>query len=371
MQAGIHKPSIDWGVVGLGRCGTNIAEELYYRGYKTTAFNSSLTDVRGSRMPAENICNISIQSRDGAGQDMFLGEYYLQNNSQKVIEFADKKVGDSENILLTAGLGGGTGSAVYMLASILKSMNKPITALVTLPCGGEGSIAKVNAVRALKRLIDSPVDSIMVLNNHKLLSLKRNLNEFYLAGNRQAAGLFDSINRISHNTNYRPVLGFDSEDLRRFFLQRGFMAMMEAELTEKDIQGEGLVSRFIETMENGGLYSGGMDLHKSTLLGLIFTVQDSLIKNCPADCLNNLQEYIKNRTASCGIMLGLFSTKESVSPKMTIIIAGAPIPGEVENLIAQAKSEGKMLSFKTISSSKKLDYEEISGIVEMVKSRRG
>ena len=74
-----------------------------------------------------------------------------------------------DHLLLTAGLGGGTGSNATTLVNILGRLGKPVSVLTTLPKDQEGSIAKINAARAVNQFHDTDVSSVVFVDNEKIL----------------------------------------------------------------------------------------------------------------------------------------------------------------------------------------------------------
>ena len=249
---------IDFGIIGLGQCGGNLAEEFYLRGYRTIALNSSYTDLRAGKLPAVKRYHVGIQGRDGAGQDLELGERYLRSNAKRIVETVEKELGDTDILMLMSGLAGGTGGNLGVLTDILGDLEKPMCVLTVLPDKVEGAIAKINAVRALKKLAQSPVDSIILLDNHRVMTQLTDspVSSLYSRANSITAAGIDWINRITRHPGLNPIRSFDSEDFRKFFLTRGIMVIGETLISTEESSGKMQLSLNLKEILGGsGFYA--------------------------------------------------------------------------------------------------------------------
>ena len=163
---------LDLGIVGLGECGGNLAVEFTRLGYKAVAVNTSHTDLRALSLDPRKRIYIGYEGRDGAGQDMALGQRSLEASSDIIVEAVGTQLEGCKHLLLCAGLGGGTGSNIAVLANILARLDIPISALASLPKDHESSIAKINAVNAINLFRNSDVASIILVDNEKILRQK-------------------------------------------------------------------------------------------------------------------------------------------------------------------------------------------------------
>ncbi|NQS98885.1 MAG: hypothetical protein HQ591_10555 [candidate division Zixibacteria bacterium] len=364
MSVAIPK-SIRWGVIGLGRCGGNFAEEFYLRGYPAIAINSSHTDLRAGKLPSDKQFFVGLRRQDGAGQDMALGERCLTVNKKRLLESIAREMDDVAYILLTAGLGGGTGSGIGTLSFIMAELDIPMSALTALPWDGESTVSKVNAVRALNKLINSPVNSIALIDNQKILSKAADspLSELYLRPNRELVDTFDGINRISLNPAVKPLIGFDSEDLKRFFTTRGILLLGKISLDSIDFgRNENLIARLREMWEDGGWLHPGRDFNQATMAGVVILAPPALLKKTSAAHFEKVIAAVKNIVSSSGIYTGIFQTAADNIPLLYTIIAGMPLPERVEQLTRQAKAEGKMLALKSTEGKLELNLDEFSGL---------
>ena len=150
--------SLDIAVIGLGQGGGNLAAAFGRRGYRAMALNTARTDLLSlstlgsSTHPALSEAQrlyIGVDGYDGAGADLNYGRQCVAESAERIREAVARHTEGADVVLLTAGLGGGTGSAISELVKVLEALELPITTLTTLLGNQESGIAKVNAVRAV------------------------------------------------------------------------------------------------------------------------------------------------------------------------------------------------------------------------------
>src|SRR4051794_3874862 len=176
--------SLDIAVIGLGQGGGNLAAEFARRGYRAMALNTARSDLSAlsglgtANHPALSEAQrlyIGIDGYDGAGSDLNYGRQCVSESAERIREAVARHTEGADVVLLTAGLGGGTGSAVSELVRVLESLELPITTLTTLPGDQESGIAKVNAVRAVSDLVKIPDLGLIFADNARLAELHGNL----------------------------------------------------------------------------------------------------------------------------------------------------------------------------------------------------
>ena len=211
---------LEIGIVGLGECGGNLAVEFSKLGYKAVAVNTSYTDLRALQLDSSRRIHVGLDGRDGAGQNMALGQRSLEAKADELVQKVGELTDGCDHLLVCAGLGGGTGSNVGVLANILARLDLPISVLATLPKNQESSIVKVNSVNAINHFRSADVASIILVDNEKILRAYRseNMRDFYIRANQSAVTILHEMNTVSDHPEYLPIRGFDGEDFRRVFL---------------------------------------------------------------------------------------------------------------------------------------------------------
>jgi len=157
-------------VVGIGGSGCNtISRMTKYKlqGVELIALNTDAQILRTCPADKKILLGENTTKGLGAGMNVSLGEKAAlesKNGIKEALKSADM-------VFITAGLGGGTGSAGSpVVADITKGLGILTIAVVTKPFSFEGSQRKRIANNALKQLRQK-VDTLLVIPNDKLLKL--------------------------------------------------------------------------------------------------------------------------------------------------------------------------------------------------------
>jgi hypothetical protein len=184
-----------------------------------------------------------------------------------------------------------------------------------------------------------------------------------LNSNRNVVSIFDEINRISRNPAYRPLIGFDSEDLRKFFFSRGLTIISKIDLTETDFEHyEAIVDKVINSWKAGGRFCAGYDFTQATLASTVILASKTILQNTPAVMFEKTLAEIKDYLISIGLYSGIFQTSEHTAPCVFTMVAGLPMPETIDRLTEQARSEGKILTLKSGFETEEIDLRDLAGI---------
>ncbi|MDB5048946.1 MAG: cell division protein FtsZ, partial [Fibrobacteres bacterium] len=177
---------LKFAVIGLGQCGGNLANSFAKYGYPSMAVNTSVLDLKDlANIPENRKIHTPLNDTDGAGKDPRIGEKAIFSHLPNILSGIQQFVSGADAILITAGLGGGTGSNVALLGNMLKRFNLPIVSLVTIPTNDESALSKVNALRAINRIVGENFDSCIIVDNNKILNQfpDSSLSAFYPQAN--------------------------------------------------------------------------------------------------------------------------------------------------------------------------------------------
>ncbi len=157
-------------VIGVGGGGNNALTHMSEVGIEGVQFIALNTDVQHLDTCQ---CETKLQIGEkltkglGAGANPEIGEQAAKE-SEELIEEA---ISEADMVILTCGMGGGTGTgATPFIANLAKSMDKLTVAVVTKPFAHEGRPRMKNALDGIERL-RANVDSIVIVPNDKLMSI--------------------------------------------------------------------------------------------------------------------------------------------------------------------------------------------------------
>ncbi|WP_371246101.1 cell division protein FtsZ [Mycoplasmopsis agassizii] len=160
-------------VVGVGGSGTNSINNMINSDLSGAEFIVANTDKQALdaspalvklHLGADNENSTSARGL-GAGANPQVGEEAAQSSIAEI----KQALKGADMIIITAGMGGGTGTgAAPVFAEIAKSLGILVVAIVTTPFIFEGNKRKNNALEGIAKL-SQKVDSIITISNEKLL----------------------------------------------------------------------------------------------------------------------------------------------------------------------------------------------------------
>jgi cell division protein FtsZ len=170
----LKKQSARVKVIGIGGGGGNTLsrmKEIGIKGGETIAINTDAQDLLYTKAHHKILIGREISKGLGAGSNPRVGEESAKESMQEI----KKKIGDSDMVFITCGLGGGTGTgAAPVVADMAKKQGALTIGIVTLPFTVEGRKRIENAMIGLEKM-EEIVDTLIVIPNDKLLELAPNL----------------------------------------------------------------------------------------------------------------------------------------------------------------------------------------------------
>jgi cell division protein FtsZ len=154
-------------VVGIGEGGANAVEAMIRARMKDVDFVVLNTDTRAlARSSARTRVAMGkgITNGHGAGGDVSMGEAAARDAADEI----GSALEGSQLVVLTAGLGGGTGSgALPVVAEIARNLGALTIAVVTKPFAFEGARRRYAAEHAAKALT-TKVDAVATIPNDRV-----------------------------------------------------------------------------------------------------------------------------------------------------------------------------------------------------------
>jgi cell division GTPase FtsZ len=141
--------SVHMGVVGTGQCGSRIAESFYKLGYESVVINTALQDLEHIEIPNSNKLHLDF-GLGGAGRELEIGHSAAESHADEIRELISKKLSESQLLLLTTSLGGGSGAgSIEVVLNIAAEFEKPIAVIAALPQSSDDAQVKNNALITL------------------------------------------------------------------------------------------------------------------------------------------------------------------------------------------------------------------------------
>jgi len=324
------KRGLEFGYIGLGQCGGNIANKYAMLGYDAVAINTSSTDLKGlSKIKETHKLLIKDKEEiEGAGKNPDIGEKILTNEIDTVVDFIkaifNKKY---SKIFLCLGLGGGSGCGmVEILSQVLNEFGYEIGVIATLPNEVEPARVKLVALSTYEKIANlSCVTNIFLVDNEKVskripgISLKAKY-EFL---NTCVAEQIDNINILSQRPS--TITSFDAKDLETVLSPRGISIINEVTIDDVDkIKEEVYLTRLFSDSIN---LSIGADIDSDKLecsaAVFLFDLPKNTGKNIKEKSLQLLQNKVGN---PFDVFYGIYeSERTNKKGTFTVLLTGIDV----------------------------------------------
>ena len=207
-------------VVGVGGGGNNAVDRMITSVVTGVEFVCITTDKQQLRnCKAEQCIQIGekLTRGLGAGADPEKGEKAAEENKDELAEV----VRDFDMVIVTCGMGGGTGTgAAPVIAQLAKEMGILTVGFVTKPFKFEGKKRMQFAMDGIERLRHN-VDTLIVIPNDKLLGLMDRRASMADAFARTDEVLMQSVQGITDLINKKGQMNLDFADVQTIMRDKG------------------------------------------------------------------------------------------------------------------------------------------------------
>lgn len=210
-------------VIGIGGCGCNTISNLERAGIDvpTVAVNTDAAVLYKTRAKYRVLIGETVTRGRGSAGSPALGREIMSREAERVLA----NVRDAELYILTAGLGGGTGTGgILALAEYIKEnmKNRLVWAVVTIPFSSEGIERIQNAQMALSELLD--LADMTLVNFNDILKEKVGAYSIQQAFREMDKHLVDLINGLTKLQGLKPepgLVNIDFSNIERLTRESG------------------------------------------------------------------------------------------------------------------------------------------------------
>ncbi len=267
-------------VIGCGGAGGNSVHRLHrmgIHGARTVVVNTDAVHLDSIQADRKVLIGGGVTRGMGAGGRPEIGERCAELSEPEL----RNQVGDADLTFITVGLGGGTGTGVAPhVAELAQAAGSVVMTLATTPFRAERG--RMNNARAGIQRLRSCSDSLIVLDNNRLLELVPNLPV------EQAFAVMDHlisevIKGITESITLPSLINLDFSDVRTILQAGGMSTVFYGENAEDDT--EQVVS---DTLDNPLLdvdYHGanGALIHISAGPGLRLRTANEVVEGLTAE----------------------------------------------------------------------------------------
>ena len=353
-------------LVGVGQAGGKLADQLVTfdreKGYGSVqdavAINSAKADLQPLAIDTVLIGQDRVKGH-GVGGDNELGAEVMEADLSQVQQKVGKRITtQAESIILTAGLGGGTGSGgTPVLARRLSEIYEiPVYVLAVLPSTEESNLAQVNAGRSLKTITDV-VDATVLIDNDAWKSTGESLAEGYERINKQIAkrvGLLLAAGEVSDGVAESVV---DSSEVINTLRTGGIAAIgynevQAAESTEENINT--IMSATRSALLSGSSLTGETTAESALL---VITGKPDRISRKGVE---KSRRWLEDETGSMQVRGGDFPT-DSEQIGALVVLGGIQHSDRIEKFFARAR-ENAAATTENEDDDKLFQNDDLDGL---------
>ena len=207
-------------IIGVGGAGCNTINRLSSKKFK----HYNLLAVNTDTQMLETIKHSDVFALGpmttkgfGSGGNPRIGRLAAKESSEQFSKLIEGK----DLVILTTGLGGGTGTgATPVLASMAKKMGALVIVIATHPFNFEGQIRAQYSEKAVKSLIRS-ADSLIQINNDALLGTMDKKSTIDASFKYADSALVDIVEEITTVIGNSGLINIDFADIKNLLTKSG------------------------------------------------------------------------------------------------------------------------------------------------------
>ena len=329
--------------VGWGKGGGRLAAEWSRRGHHAIAFHSS-RDAADSQanLPKER-CHAIGHERGGV-ESAEQARRLLRDNARRIDDLVRMESRDADLLLVTACLGGRTGSSVDELVELLDDKRVPVIVLATLPADGEPVARKIQALHAVRALTRAEPDGLILVDGARVAEGVSDVSIFDLhdrANERILEPLDALLTQDDPNLALRPL---SAERIRDVLTAGGLVSFGAAEL--RALGPEEVSDAIRDALDDNPVLASGLDAADLSDLAIVIEADKPTLESTPVRLLDHLREHWRTETNGACVDVAVHRASDGASPRVRVLASAAAIPRRVEDLVTETATEALSLRQK-------------------------
>lgn len=296
----LKNTAVKMAFLGAGQGGGNLAEAFWQLGYRRVAVvNTTSRDMQRLTIPETN--RHLFKSPGGAGKDPSVGKKCIEAEYEDVFRLCQNSFKkDVDQILICAGMGGGTGTGSvrtlinlareYLTSIGVKDAATKVGVIATLPTRDESAAVQRNALEALEPLLDlaerGELSPLVLVDNARVMALygQASVVDVWTKANKNIAALFDVFNVLCAADDDSVHVTCDPQDYRTVLLS-GILTFGRTKIGEVKKPSD-LADAVRENVKKGLLVEG-LDISRATHGAAILLADAESLNTISQEALEN------------------------------------------------------------------------------------
>ncbi len=320
-------------IIGVGGGGGNVAQRIYQdniEGVSYLVVNTDAQQLNSNKIPNKIMLGETVTKGLGAGADPERARLAADESEEKIRKALDD--GHTEMVIITAGMGGGTGTgATPVVARIAKDLGLLTVAFVSIPFLYEGTQHIIKALEAVKKL-KGVVDSLLVINNERLFrhyhKTDTSFQEALSIADAEVSKAASSISRIIMRDGY---MNADFNDVKKI-LKGGGVAVISSAVAK----GEKRITKALEeALSSPVLNSNDISKAKRLLIAVEYPPDNPTDKthNFKTSELEDLTAFTSSINSEYDLISGYYPNSDLTEEIRVIVLAsGFDLPSTIDSI---------------------------------------
>lgn len=329
-----HHSALHVVAVGLGKTGGLLAGELARRGYSALTIHTSRRAHDEQPNVPEDRRHLLGTGRHGTGGDPEVGRRLIRDEIGALDAFVAAHDRDADVVLLTAGLGGGTGSAIGELVRGLDRERTKLVAMVVMPTQGDTVERRMHALRAVRELTEARLDGLVLVDGDKLARKGADVSilEYDQQTHARVLEPFEALDKLESREDLRGVRALRGRQLLDVITQGGVVTMGAYAIDE--LTSAGVLDAVIQVLSESEHYPDGLDLRSASAIQIVIEAPERALRATPAHLLDRVREDVKSQSPGVHVDVAVYQRVKGDGPIAVHVVAScAELPARIREMV--------------------------------------
>lgn len=261
------------GIVGIGGCGGNIAEEAQNHGFLSCAINFSQKDLDAVDVRYK----LRLTGSEGVGKNRDDAIRLFQEQWETPVKFIEDHFSNVDAIIFVFSSSGGSGSGVApLLIDIISNVmsDKVLSAFVVIPDETEATVSQANCLSTYEELSRLPI-SIFPIDNQQVRKNGLAKNKLFELTNKRTIQLLQKA--VNYTDKFSKDGNFDKKDFLTVLNTKGIATMSEVDITSIgrniELSTEWVSNKIADSWVNNEIFAP-VEIDKVTRAAIVFDGQE-------------------------------------------------------------------------------------------------